>query len=58
MTTASSLGVTTTYRSWLPRLSGRVMRDLHVWMIGFGLLIGLVFPFVMIPLGVPAQDAL
>jgi diguanylate cyclase (GGDEF)-like protein len=48
----------TSYRSWLPRLSGRVMRDLRAWMIAFGLLIGVAFPFVMMALGVPSDIAL
>jgi hypothetical protein len=51
-------GPATAYRSWLPRLSGRLMRDLRVWMIGFGLLIGVAFPFVIVALGVPSDIAL
>jgi two-component system cell cycle response regulator len=35
-----------------------VMRDLRLWMLGFGLAIGLVFPFVVIPLGVSRDVAL
>jgi diguanylate cyclase (GGDEF)-like protein len=46
------------YRSWLPRLTDRVMVDLRLWMIGFGLLIGLAFPFVVMLLGVPADVAM
>ena len=44
--------------SWLPRLTSGVMRDLQIWMAAFGLLIGVVFPFAMIPLGVPSATAL
>ena len=46
------------YRSWLPRLTGAVMVDLRIWMLGFGLLIGVAFPFVMVLLGVPRDIAL
>ena len=46
------------YRSWLPRLTSRVLLDLRIWMIGFGLLIGLIFPFAVIPLGVAHDVAL
>jgi len=45
-------------KSWLPRLSSTVMVDLRLWMLGFGLLIGLAFPFVMVLLGVPRDIAL
>ena len=34
------------------------MGDLRIWMAGFGLLIGLLFPFVIVLLGVPSQYAL
>ena len=34
------------------------MRDLQIWMVGFGLLIGVLFPFAVIPLGVPSTVAL
>lgn len=46
------------YRSWLPRISSSVLVDLRMWMLGFGLLIGLVFPFVVVLLGVPESVAL
>ena len=46
------------YRTWLPRLTDRVMRDLRIWMLTFGLFIGAVFPFVMVLLGVPSGIAL
>jgi len=42
----------------LPRLTGRVFVDLGIWMSGFGLVIGLVFPPAMIALGVPAEFVL
>lgn len=41
------------YGSRLPRLTGRVMGDLRIWMCAFGLVIGLVFPFAVVALGVP-----
>ena len=47
----------TSYRSWLPRLSSAVMVDLRLWMLGFGLLIGMAFPFVVVLLGVPRDIA-
>ena len=46
------------YQSWLPRLTKRVMTDLTLWMTAFGLLIGLLFPFVVTWLGVPGDIAL
>jgi two-component system, cell cycle response regulator len=42
----------------LPRLSNKVMLDLRWWMLGFGLLIGVAFPFAVIQLGVPRDIAL
>jgi two-component system, cell cycle response regulator len=39
-------------------LSSKVMVDLRLWMLGFGTLIGLVFPFVMLLLGVPRDIVL
>jgi diguanylate cyclase (GGDEF)-like protein len=46
------------YRSWLPRLTSRVMVDLRLWMTAFGLLIGISFPFVVVLLGVPVEIAI
>ncbi|MDP1877030.1 MAG: GGDEF domain-containing protein [Actinomycetota bacterium] len=46
------------YRSWLPRLTSKVMVDLRIWMTVFGLIIGLVFPFLVMPLGVASGVAL
>ncbi len=46
------------YSFSLPRLTTTVMRDLRVWMALFGILIGVVFPFVVMPLGVPAEVAM
>lgn len=40
------------------RMTRGVFRDLAIWMVGFGLLIGIVFPFFMMWLGVPASDVL
>ena len=34
------------------------MHDLRLWMLMFGVLIGVVFPFALIPLGVPASTSL
>ncbi len=45
-------------RGWPPRVTGRVMSDLRIWMLCFGLLIGLIFPYVLVALGVPATLAL
>ena len=46
------------YRSWLPRLTSRLLLDLRIWMMGFGLVIGIVFPFAVVLLGVPPDDVL
>jgi HAMP domain-containing protein len=37
----------------MPRLTSRVFTDLAIWMVGFGLLIGLVFPPFCLLLGLP-----
>ena len=37
------------------RITKRVFTDLAIYMIGFGLLIGIVFPFFMIVLGIPTS---
>jgi GGDEF domain-containing protein len=42
----------------MPRLTKRVFRDLAIWMVGCGLLAGIVFPFFVIPLGVPPATSL
>ena len=42
----------------MPRLTSRVFTDLSIWMMGFGLLIGLVFPPFCILLGLPAARVL
>jgi two-component system cell cycle response regulator len=39
----------------MPRLTSRVFLDLAIWMMGFGLLIGLVFPPFCLLLGLPAD---
>lgn len=41
----------------LPRLTSRVFTDLGIWMIGLGVLIGLVFPGAVVLLGVPRDIA-
>jgi diguanylate cyclase (GGDEF)-like protein len=40
------------------RMTSKVFHDLAVWQIGFGLCIGLAFPFFVTLLGVPRSDAL
>ncbi len=42
----------------LPRLTKRAFVDLAIWMIGFGLLAGVIFPFFVIALGVDADQVL
>jgi diguanylate cyclase (GGDEF)-like protein len=42
----------------LPRLTGRVFRDLAIWMVGLGLCTGVAFPFFVVALGVPAAEVL
>jgi two-component system cell cycle response regulator len=37
----------------VPRITRRAFTDLAIWMVGCGLLAGLIFPFFVIPLGVP-----
>jgi diguanylate cyclase (GGDEF)-like protein len=39
----------------MPRLTSRVFTDLAIWMAGFGLLIGLIFPPFCVLLGLPAD---
>jgi diguanylate cyclase (GGDEF)-like protein len=46
------------YRGWPPRLTSRVLLDLRIWMMVFGLFIGIVFPFAVVPLGVPDDVAI
>jgi diguanylate cyclase (GGDEF)-like protein len=43
------------HRRVLPRLTSRAFRDLMVWMAGFGLLIGALFPYFVVLMGVPAR---
>lgn len=42
----------------LPRLTSRVFTDLAIWMTGFGLAIGLVFPPFCLLLGLPAAGVM
>lgn len=46
------------YQGWVPRLTSRVLLDLRILMMGFGLTIGVVFPFAVVLLGVPSEDVL
>jgi diguanylate cyclase (GGDEF)-like protein len=39
----------------MPRLTTRVFLDLAIWMTGFGILIGLVFPPFCLAVGLPAE---
>ncbi len=41
-----------------PRLTSKVFWDLAIWMAGFGLLVGVIFPFAVIVLGVQPTIAL
>ncbi len=45
-------------RTPLPRITSRVFTDLAIWMMGFGLLMGLVFPFFVMLFGVPSENVL
>ena len=47
-----------TERTPLPRITPRVFTDLAVWMMGFGLLMGLAFPFFVMLFGVPSENVL
>src|SRR5659263_214338 len=40
------------------RITRKVFHDLAIWMVGFGLLIGIMFPFFVMILGVPSGIAL
>ncbi len=40
------------------RITRKVFYDLAIWMVGFGLCIGVVFPFFVLLLGVPSSIAL
>lgn len=40
------------------RLTSKVFNDLAIWMIGLGLITGIVFPFFVVLMGVPADLAL
>jgi len=42
----------------MPRLTRSVFRDLFVWMVGYGLLMGIVFPPFVVVLGVSADQAM
>ena len=40
------------------RLTRKVFTDLAIWMIGLGLLMGLIFPFFVVLMGIPARSVL
>lgn len=40
----------------LPRLTSGVFQDLAIWTIGFGLVIGIAFPFFVVVMGIPADQ--
>lgn len=42
----------------MPRLTSRVFTDLAIWMMGFGLLIGVIFPPFCLLLGIPPESVL
>lgn len=42
----------------LPRLTKKVFTDLAIWMIGLGLVMGIVFPFFVMAFGVPSDYVL
>lgn len=46
------------YRHPLPRLTRKLFTDLAIWMTGLGLLMGVVFPFFVVALGVPTSFVL
>lgn len=45
-------------RTYLPRLTTKVFWDLAIWMTGFGVVMGLAFPYFSVALGVPAPNVL
>lgn len=40
------------------RMTKKVFSDLAIWMMGFGMLVGIIFPFFMLVLGIPSSIAL
>ena len=42
----------------MPRLTNRVFTDLAIWMAGFGLFIGLIFPPFCVILGLPQREVI
>jgi two-component system cell cycle response regulator len=57
MPPVTSLVISTRKRAQMPRLTHRVFTDLALWMIGFGLIIGIGFPPFSLLLGLPAEHA-
>ncbi len=47
-----------THGDFMPRLTGKVFTDLAIWMIAFGLLVGVIFPPFCIALGLPVERIL
>ena len=45
-------------RQWRARITPAVFTDLAIWMVGFGVVIGLVFPYFVVALGVDAAEVL
>ena len=39
----------------MPRFSSKLFKDLAIWMLGFGLIIGAIFPFFVSLLGIPTS---
>ena len=54
----TSLAGTSAPRLALPRLTRRAFTDLGLWMQALGLGLGVLFPFALIPLGVPSAHTL
>lgn len=57
MSNLESSGVSE-HRDPLPRLTRRVFTDLGIWMMGLGLVMGVVFPFFVMAFGVPSRYVL
>ncbi len=46
------------FHEHLPRLTTKVFTDLAIWMIGLGLVMGILFPFFVMAFGVPSEYVL
>ncbi len=40
------------------RITSKVFSDLAIWMVGLGLMMGIVFPFFTVAMGIPSSLAL